>query len=191
MSFLSDGIDDFEGEAASLGFERYGVPQVRRQVEAAKKLIDGLRKPMEKLTDPDRRQQWTSFLQRWDNFYESTQGVEGAYTQFKDTTYEQTLAYQRGAEGLATLLRTQSAELTKPKPKAPTSQKSSTPSTYSWSPSIGWNVPWMSILKWSAIIGGGAYVGHKVYRHYHPLGRLMAPKPEPPQIEEVPNADGQ
>jgi len=69
------------------------------------------------------------------------------------------LAYQRGAEGLEkALLSTKPSELAKPVNKKTTVQKSSFVSiAYSWSPSIGWDVPWMSILKWSAIVGGGAW----------------------------------
>src|SRR6267142_951415 len=188
MSLLSDGIDDYEGETEAMGFERYGVPEVRRQVEAAKALFDRL-KPQMARVDPERRKSWDSFLQRWENFYQTTQGVEGAFTQFKDSTYEQTLAYQRGAEGLEkALLSTKPSELAKPVNKKTTVQKSSSsPSAYSWSPSIGWDVPWMSILKCSAIVGGGAWVGHKMYRHYHPLGRLTAAHKEPPeqQMSEI------
>jgi len=60
MSLLSDGIDDYEGETEAMGFERYGVPEVRRQVEAAKALFDRL-KPQMARVDPERRKSWDSF----------------------------------------------------------------------------------------------------------------------------------
>jgi len=36
---LSDGIDDYEGETEAMGFERYGVPEVRRQVRSGQALL--------------------------------------------------------------------------------------------------------------------------------------------------------
>jgi hypothetical protein len=177
VSFISDGIDDYEGESDAMGFDRYGVGEVRRQVVAAKALIDGLARRMAKSSGKP-RQQWDRFKEEWDNFYQSTQGVEGAFTQFRDATYTRTLDFQQRAEGLSKALETAAkGELAKPVGKSVTQQKSG--SSYSWSPSIGWNIPWGKILLWGGISAGGIWVGHKIYRRYHPVGKLTAPKEEP------------
>jgi hypothetical protein len=180
MSLISDGIDD-------VGFETYGVMEVRRQVETAKKQIDDTDKRMIKAKLPKNLQErWSGFMKQWENFYQSTQGVEGAFNQFKDKTYQRTVNFQNTAEILDKTFLTPEGTLSPAAPtfgqQKPTSQKSDTNIALpSFSPSIGWDIPWMKILLWGGAGVGGYLLVKKLWQH-SPQGKavsfIAAPKEE-------------
>ncbi len=186
MSFISDGIDDYDGESDAMGFIRYGVGEVRRQVVAAKDLIDKLDKKMFKASGKPRAQ-WESFKQQWDSFYQSTQGTEGAFNQFKDSTYERTLGFQQRAEALSAALATaKKSDLTTPLDSAQQKSSQTSISLPSFNPNIGFDVPWKKILLWGSISAGGIWIGHKVYKHYTSPVRKVAALATGQTQEELP-----
>jgi hypothetical protein len=194
VSIISEGIDDYFNDD-EMGFEKYGVLQVRRQVEEAKKQIDEINGRITSTEkDPARLKAWESFMRRWTSFYTSTQGVEGAFNQFKDETYEKTLNFQSVAEA------SEKGWLTPPTLPAAPSFKGAKKVTQqkpagggggitlnpSLNPSIGFDIPWWAILKWGALGAGGIFIGYQAWKHFTPAGKVVGAldKKDEPQTTE-------